>query len=203
MGWGALVHCVPADGEELRNHRIWASGATFTQRVQASALRLERPHAELLVTCSLQTLQLADCVKEKNKDCVSRRLSRPTPLSTTTTMGSLWRSDTNPTSHGGGTAPSSCLLRGREKPLRGFPDSTVSCSTQSQEGEAPAQLEGYPKRLSYKSWPKSRVGGRGEFQGSRVGENFLTHLSGLLRSQADAAHMAPATPSGASLCAEV
>lgn len=45
--------------------------------------------------------------------------------------------------------------------------------------------------------------GRGEFQGSRVGENFLSHFSGLLHSQANAAHMAPATPSGASLCPEV
>lgn len=67
--------------------------------------------------------------------------------------------DTNPTVSRWGALPRALSAEGQGNSHGGgFPDSTVSCDAQSQEGEAPAQLKGNPKRFSYKSWPKSRVG---------------------------------------------
>ena len=95
MGWGCFGSLCPCCWGGAQKSQDLGLGCNLHTEGPGLSAQTGDPHAEprILAPCR-SPVPLLTALKRRTRTCVSRRLSRPTPLSTTTTMGSLWRSMT-------------------------------------------------------------------------------------------------------------
>lgn len=94
-GWGCFGSSCPCCWGGAQKSQDLGLGCSLHIEDPGLTSQTGDPHAEppLLGLCRLP-VSLLTASKRRTRTCVSRRQSRATPLSTTTTTGSLWRSMT-------------------------------------------------------------------------------------------------------------